>query len=96
MARYSDRWTATQRRRWKALRRLVLARDGYRCRRCGRAGRLEVDHVVPPRRGGAVWDPANLQALCRDDHRRKSDGENRRTPTAAEAAWRAFVAELAR
>ncbi len=30
-------------RRWAALRRQVFKRDGFRCRECGRPGRLECD-----------------------------------------------------
>ena len=33
-------------------RRQVFKRDGYRCVDCGRAGKLEGDHVVPLHRGG--------------------------------------------
>ena len=43
----------TDPRRWRALRLFVFNRDGWRCRVCGRAGRLECDHVVPLHRGGA-------------------------------------------
>ena len=28
------------------MRRVVLERDGWRCRECGLPGRLEVDHVL--------------------------------------------------
>ena len=38
--------------RWRIVRRKVLDRDGFRCVRCGRAGRLECDHVAPLKRGG--------------------------------------------
>ena len=38
--------------RWGVVRRFILKRDGYRCRACGKAGRLEVDHIVP---GQARW-----------------------------------------
>ena len=34
-------------RRWAAVRRFVLERDGWRCVHCGRAGRLECDHITP-------------------------------------------------
>lgn len=36
----------------KRRRFLVLERDGFRCRYCGHAGELHVDHVVPVSRGG--------------------------------------------
>lgn len=55
------------------LRIAVFRRDGYRCRRCGKAGtrgELEVDHIVPHSLGGpdAFY---NLQTLCRQCNRRK-------------------------
>lgn len=74
-------------RRWRRLRRRILERDGYRCRACGRPGRLEVDHVVPVSRGGGD-DPANLQALCRTCHIDKTAGENQSGGADPErAAW---------
>lgn len=72
---------------WQRVRREVLERDGYRCTRCGRAGRLEVDHIRPVYAGGSD-DLDNLRTLCRgchiDRHRRK------RTPT--ERAWARHLA----
>ena len=59
-------------RRWRVVRRLVLKRDGYRCRACHKAGRLEVDHVIPVVQGGAWWDTEGLQSLCRSCHFSKS------------------------
>ena len=81
-------------RRWATARRAVFDRDGYRCVLCGRAGRLECDHVTPLDRGGDPWDQANLQTLCRACHIAKTREENRRPLTEAEVAWRAFVDEL--
>ena len=81
-------------RRWDAVRRAVFERDGWRCVECGRAGLLEVDHVVPLKRGGDPWDPDNLQALCRRCHIEKTRRENRRPPTPAEAAWQRLVVEM--
>jgi len=52
------------------VRALVLVRDGGRCRRCGSARNLEVDHIVPLSRGGDS-DDCNLQTLCRRCNRRK-------------------------
>ena len=89
-----SRWHQANRKRWAAVRRRVLERDGYRCRQCGKAGRLEVDHVVPLEKGGDEWDEANLQAICRLHHIQKTQGENRRPLTPAEAAWRELVVEL--
>ena len=63
-------------RRWRRVRLVVLSRDGYRCRACGKAGRLEVDHVVPLHSGGAPWELSNLQTLCEKCHWEKTAGEN--------------------
>ena len=54
--------------RWKALRRAVLDRDSWKCTDCGRHGRMEVHHIRHTAKGGKMWDPANLRALCRDCH----------------------------
>ena len=35
----------------------MFDRDGYRCRTCGKAGRLNCDHVKRIEDGGAVYDP---------------------------------------
>lgn len=84
------------RKRWEAVRLEVLDRDGWRCRRCGAARRLEVDHVIPlhvdPRQD--PYDPAGLQALCRRCHRDKSRGETEQ-PDPVRDAWRALVAKIA-
>jgi len=82
-------------RRAQRVRLQVLSRDRYRCRSCGRAGRLEVDHVRPLRAGGEPYDMGNLQSLCRHHHVEKTREENRRELTPEEQAWRDFVAELA-
>ena len=78
--------------RWQQLRRRVLARDEYRCRACGHAGRLEVDHKHPVQRGGDPWAMGNLQALCRGCHIRKTGAENRRQLTPAEIRWQNLLA----
>ena len=55
---------------------------------------MEADHVRLLHKGGDPWDMANLQTPCRRCHILKTAAENRREPTAAEAAWRALVREL--
>ena len=62
---------------------------------CGRAGRLECDHIVPLKWGPGQdpYDPDGCQTLCRSCHMEKTRGENRREPTSAEAAWRELVVE---
>ena len=81
-------------KRWAQVRRQVLERDGYRCRCCGRAGRLEVDHIRPLHKGGDPWSLDNLQTLARGCHIAKTRRENQRTPTPAERAWASLVNEL--
>ena len=82
--------------RWAAVRRTVLERDDWRCVRCGRAGRLECDHVEPLKRepGQDPYDINGLQTLCGSCHIAKTAAENRREPTPAEAAWRELVEEI--
>ena len=65
------------------LRRQCLERDGWRCRDCGKAGKLEAHHVKPLEAGGAD-ELDNLRALCRDCHI-----ETHRRPEPPEVrAWR--------
>ena len=86
-------------REWELVRRQVFARDGYRCVACGRAARLECDHVRPLNRGGARLDPRNLQSLCRTCHVAKTADENSGTTPAQRAEqdkWRALLAAIAK
>ena len=78
--------------RWRGLRVVVLERDNYRCQACGDPG-FEVDHVRPIRSGGAVWDPDNLQTLCKSCHSIKTASEQR-PETPGRAAWVEAVGEL--
>ncbi len=57
------------------LRVLIIERDGFKCRYCGKTARetkLEVDHIVPVAKGGKTRLD-NLQTLCIDCNRGKSD-----------------------
>ena len=82
--------------RWRAVRRQVFNRDGWRCRACGRAGRLECDHVTPlwkdPEQDPYALD--NLQAICRGCHIRKTMQENAREISPERADLQRLVAEL--
>lgn len=80
-----------ERKRWRLVRQKVLERDGWRCVKCGKAGRLEVDHQTPLDAGGDVYAMDNLQTLCRACHIAKTASENTR-PNQARDAWRAFLA----
>lgn len=74
---------------WFRLRRLVLDRDGWRCRQCGKAGRLETHHIVPVEHGGAELDPDNCLTLCRSCHIALH-----RQETPERLAWRRWLASL--
>lgn len=54
------------------LRRAVFERDGGRCVECGGNFDLQYDHILPVAHGGATTLD-NLQLLCADCNRRKSD-----------------------
>ena len=43
------------------------------CEECGKPA-TDVDHIVPRSRGGAPFDPANLQSLCASCHSAKTAG----------------------
>ena len=73
-------------RAWQRVRLIVLSRDGWRCVRCGRAGRLEVHHKRHVAQGGDE-QPENLETLCLDCHK----AEHRRDVTSP--AWRALIQE---
>jgi len=54
------------------VRRAVFERDGGRCVECGSNFDLQYDHVLPVAHGGATT-VENLQLLCAECNRRKSD-----------------------
>jgi len=80
---------ALNRRQWEAIRFRALSRANWRCRQCGRAGRLEVHHVVPLEHGGAPYAMENLRVLCRSCHIEVHDTADDETK-----AWRRMVKEL--
>lgn len=92
--RYSRK--VTRGPRWRALRAAILERDGYRCKRCGAGGRLEVDHIEAVRtRPDLAYAPANLQALCPSCHTGKTRLECGHKPGApGRDAWKAAVRAL--
>lgn len=70
---------------WQRQRKRAKDRDGWRCRRCGHAGRLEVHHLDPD--GGDDLD--NLVTLCKPCHLSEHDASSESL-----RAWRALVDEL--
>ena len=68
-------------RRWQKLRRMLL-RTNPTCEACARkeppevTPATEVDHIVALAKGGARLDVANLQALCKACHARKTVRED--------------------
>lgn len=66
------------------LRKEVLRRDGNRCVQCGNTNRLEVDHIINIANGG-THNLDNLQTLCADCHREKSQQEARQARAAKRA-----------
>ena len=83
---------------WAKVRLKVFDRDGWACRRCGKAGRLECDHVVALEddHNQDMYAKSGLQTLCRNCHISKSREEARarfKVPPAVDK-WRALVAEL--
>lgn len=87
----SNHHTALNRRRWSRTRRQAFTRDGYRCQRCGKAGKLEGHHIKRLRDGGDLYDPANVETLCRDCHIREHRPDDM-TPGRAE--WLDFLETL--
>jgi 5-methylcytosine-specific restriction enzyme A len=74
--------------RYRSWRDLVIARaggrcewteNGIRCSRCVESGdRIYADHIIERSDGGAVFDPANGQALCPSHHGLKTARERAR------------------
>ena len=87
------------RRKWAAARRACFDRDGWRCVKCSKAGRLECHHVRGLDRGGDPFalenlerggDPfalENLETLCLECHINLSVFPPRR-------AWRDYQKQL--
>ena len=78
-------------RRWEATRRAAFERDGWKCRLCDKAGRLEAHHRLALNKGGKQFDLANILTLCRSCHIAQ-DTAQRRPPVAGQADWRAAAA----
>lgn len=88
-ARYTRGWAGSgSTTRWRQVRALVLARDGYQCQikgpRCTGVADT-VDHIVALKDGGAMYDPAGLRAAClRCNAGRRDDPTTAPDPTRVE------------
>ena len=82
---------STNRPRWNRLRLKMLDKANWRCRKCGKAGRMELDHIQPVAHGGKWWTESNLMVLCRECHFLKTGAENRLN-SAEREAWADIVA----
>lgn len=63
---------------WSKQRLRILERDNYLCQPCLRLERIalatEVDHITPKADGGTD-DDGNLQGICSECHRAKTQAE---------------------
>ena len=88
-----DRWEL-ETHRWRQLRRAIVASARGLCGLCGHGpGADTVDHAIPPSRGGARFDPANLIAAhgkhpCPTCGRKCNSEKGSMTIT----EWRVFLA----
>lgn len=82
-------------REWQMVRLQVLKRDGYRCRECGKPGRLEVHHRIRLQDGGAPYDPANLETLCRSPcHFDKHRAHMHKFPEGPRGSWKERLSKM--
>lgn len=64
---------------WRRIRPVILERDGYLCQLRGPKCEIEaneVDHIVPWRVGGALYDPDNLRASCGNCNKRRAQRDD--------------------
>jgi len=92
--RESRGWARIKRGRWRRVRWEVLKRDGYRCRQCGKAGRLEVHHVVHLEDGGAPYALDNLETRCRPCHFQEHRQRQARQLTPEQLAWASLLRDI--
>ena len=70
---------------WPRIRKFVKDRDKWRCRKCGKSGRLEVHHLDGNRDND---DFTNLVTWCVNCHVE----HHRRIPTLTERKWERHLA----
>ena len=64
---------------WQKTRNKVLKLRGKICELCGDFGD-EVDHILPMRLGGSKHNLSNLQVLCRNCHKKKTEIDRKTQP----------------
>lgn len=69
---YRTRLTAEREPIDQYTRRLIYARDGHRCKHCGRQGELQLDHIIPWSAYGSDRSD-NLRSLCGDCNEERSN-----------------------
>lgn len=60
---------------WFWVRKDILKRDKYKCSIClkrHRKDNLDVDHIIPVRKGIDPFNKANLRLLCKECHKAKT------------------------
>jgi 5-methylcytosine-specific restriction endonuclease McrA len=57
---------------WQQVREIAKRRDGYRCRQCGSAEKIEAHHIQGLAEGGSAFSLDNIITLCADCHRKES------------------------
>ena len=73
---------------WPRFRRMILDRDGWRCRDCGKPGKLEVSHIIAVYlRPDLELDPDNCRVRCRGCHL----VADRKPESAERRAWCEYV-----
>ena len=73
--------------RWQRTRKAAFKRDGYRCTKCGKAGRLAAHHDPPLEDGADPYDLDGIKTRCRLCH----VDEHRPPLTPDEEEWRMMI-----
>jgi len=72
---------------WRKIRAPIIKRDDGLCQRCLRYGRVTaffaVDHVIPKSKGGSDYED-NLECICKQCHKIKTDTEDKQLSSTRE------------